>query len=70
MLSKKSKDRNLKAIRDALMTQKKLATITKIHEVRLSRGLRGEVDFSEKELERLSKALGIELILNDSFTTN
>lgn len=65
MLSKKSKAQNLRVIKDALWTQKKLAIETDIHEVRLSRGLKGEVDFTEIELDKIATTLKVQLILSD-----
>lgn len=50
-----------KKIKDALMTQKKLAKITGINEVRLSRGINGEVSFTHEEVLNLEVALNIRL---------
>jgi plasmid maintenance system antidote protein VapI len=46
-------------IRQALMTQKKLAKITGIHEVRLSRGINDEIQFTTDELQLIEDALQI-----------
>lgn len=57
--TKKKKSSLGEQIRQALMTQKKLAKITGINEVRLSRGMRGEVDFTEDEKRSIEEALQI-----------
>lgn len=48
-------------IKEALMSQKKLAKLTGINEVRLSRGINDELEFTKEELLSISEALGINL---------
>jgi predicted transcriptional regulator len=46
-------------IRAALITQKKLAKMTGIHEVRISCVLNGSLEFTEEEIKKIFKALKI-----------
>ncbi len=48
-------------IRGALITQKKLAKITGINEVRLSRGMRDELKFTPQEIQSIEFALQIKI---------
>lgn len=48
-------------IKDALMSQKKLARLTGINEVRLSRGINDELEFTPEEKMEIGKVLGITL---------
>ena len=52
---------NIRKIKDALITQKKLAQLTGINEIRLSRALNGEVDFNAEEITLIANTLNIEL---------
>jgi transcriptional regulator with XRE-family HTH domain len=51
----------IKKIKEALITQKRLAYLTGINEVRLSRGLNNEFEFTKDELTKIAKALRIKL---------
>ena len=44
-------------IKAALITQKRLAKMTKIHEVRISCVLNGTLEFSDEEIDKVYKAL-------------
>jgi predicted transcriptional regulator len=44
-------------IKAALITQKKLAKMTKIHEVRISCVLNGSLEFDDTEIDKIYKAL-------------
>lgn len=48
-------------IREALITQKKLAKLTGINEVRLSRGMRDELKFTPEEIASIEFALQIKI---------
>lgn len=48
-------------IKNAIMTQKRLAQLTGIGEVRLSRGLNHEIDFTKEELTKIALILRIKL---------
>lgn len=52
-------------IKDALMTQKKLAKMTGIHEVRLSRAINDEIDLTSEEIDKINKILGTSFKLNN-----
>jgi len=47
-------------IKAALITQKRLAKLTKIHEVRISCVLNGSLDFTEEEIKKIYKVLKIQ----------
>lgn len=51
----------VRKIKDALITQKKLAQLTGIGEVRLSRGLNNEFEFTKEELTKIGLILRIKL---------
>jgi len=44
-------------IKKALITQKRLAKLTKIHEVRISCVLNGTLEFSDEEIDKVYKVL-------------
>lgn len=48
-------------IREAFMNQKKLAKLTGIDEIRMSRGLNGEIEFTKEEIHNIECALNIRL---------
>lgn len=52
-------------IKEALMTQKKLAKMTGIHEVRLSRAINDEIDLTAEEIDKINKILGTSFKLNN-----
>lgn len=51
----------IRKIKDALITQKKLSQLTGIGEVRLSRGLNHEIEFTKDELTIIALTLRIKL---------
>lgn len=51
----------VRKIKDALITQKKLAQLTGISEIRLSRGLNHEFEFTKEELTKIALILRIKL---------
>lgn len=61
-VTKKKKITIGQQIKDALMNQKKLAKVTGINEVRLSRGINDEIEFTADEKISIAMALGIDLI--------
>ena len=44
-------------IKAALITQKRLSKLTKIHEVRISCVLNGTLEFSDEEIDKIYKVL-------------
>lgn len=58
---KKKKPTVGQKIKDALMSQKKLARLTGINEVRLSRGINDELDFTPEEISSIEDVLGISI---------
>lgn len=60
-LTKKKKPTIGEQIRSALMTQKKLSKLTGINEVRLSRGIRNEIEFTDAEKTSIEFALQIKI---------
>jgi len=48
-------------IKEALITQKKLSRLTGINEVRLSRGLNRDFEFTRQELTKIALILRIKL---------
>lgn len=58
-MATKTKNDPVSKIKDALITQKKLAQLSGINEVRLSRCLNREVDFTQEELDTIYKILRI-----------
>ena len=53
------KENYRKKIKDALITQKRLAKMTGIHEVKISCVLNGTLEFSPEEIDKIYKALKI-----------
>lgn len=51
------KENYRKKIKDALITQKRLAKLTGIHEVKISCVLNGTLEFSDEEINKIYKAL-------------
>lgn len=58
---KKKKSTTGQQIKEALMSQKKLAKLTGINEVRLSRGINDELEFTADEKQLIASVLGIVL---------